>query len=52
MLLTSNILEIWETQESLKGKIVEVSAQEISKNSLRFPVFVKFRDDKDTPDSI
>jgi len=44
--------ELWKNRESLIGKIVEVSAQEVTKNSLRFPVFVKLRDDKDEPDAI
>jgi ATP-dependent DNA ligase len=42
--------EIWDNQKSFEGKIVEVTAQEVSKNSLRFPVFVKFRGDKQLPD--
>jgi ATP-dependent DNA ligase len=44
--------EFWNNRDTYKGKIVEVSAQEISKHSLRFPSFVKMREDKDTPDSI
>ena len=44
--------DLWKIREELLGKIVEISAQELTKNSLRFPVFVKFREDKAEPDVI
>lgn len=38
---------LWECRNTLIGKTIEVEAQEITKDgSLRFPVFVRFRDDK------
>lgn len=45
--------EYWQKRNSLLGKIVEVQTMEITENksgqkSLRFPVFVRFRDDKNT----
>lgn len=49
--------EYWNKRNELIGNIVEIQYQEITKNkngtkSLRFPVFVRFRDDKDQPDEI
>lgn len=42
--------EIWNNQKSYMGQMVEVEAQEISQSngeySLRFPVFVRWRNDK------
>jgi DNA ligase-1 len=43
--------EYWAKREELVGKIIDVEAQEISKNkkgnySLRFPTFQRFRDDR------
>lgn len=42
--------KIWNNQKSYIGQMIEVEAQEISQSngeySLRFPVFVRFRDDK------
>jgi len=43
--------QFWKNKDSLIGKIVEISAQEVTKNSLRFPVFLRFRDDKEDPDA-
>jgi len=42
---------ILQNQEKFLGKIVEVTASSVSGNSLRFPVFLKFREDKSVPDS-
>jgi DNA ligase-1 len=46
--------EYWNERNELIGNIVEIQYQEVTKNkngtkSLRFPVFVRFRDDKDQP---
>lgn len=43
--------EIWANREKLLGKTIEFKGQEITENkrgtnSVRFPVFVRFRDDK------
>ena len=41
--------EIWENRSEYRGKIIEVQAQEITKDgSLRFPKFVRFRKDRDS----
>ena len=41
--------EIWENRTEYRGKIIEVQAQEITKDgSLRFPKFVRFRKDRDS----
>ncbi len=45
--------EYWQKRNSLLGKIVEIQTMEITENkagqkSLRFPVFIRFRDDKNT----
>lgn len=45
--------EYWQKRNSFLGKIVEVQTMEITENksgqkSLRFPVFIRFRDDKNT----
>ena len=47
-------LEFWNKRKSLIGKIVEVQAMEETedsngKKSLRFPVFLRLRPDKDLP---
>lgn len=47
--------EVWKNPESYIGKIIEVQYFEETQNqnggiSLRFPVFIDFRTDKDTPD--
>jgi len=40
--------EFWENREAMKGKIIEVECQEVTKDgSLRFPVFIRTREDKD-----
>ena len=47
--------EIWSNKREYFGKIIEVKYKNISKDkntglrSLQFPVFVRFRDDKDVP---
>ncbi len=46
---------MWEHQDELIGKFAEVKYKEVSKNkannleSLQFPVFVRIREDKDSP---
>ena len=45
--------DFWKRKNELLGKIVEVQTMEITENksgqkSLRFPVFIRFRDDKNT----
>jgi len=45
--------EFWDNQKSYLGKMVEIEAQEMSKAansdvfSLRFPIFIRIRDDKE-----
>jgi len=40
-------IEIWKNREKYNGRIIEVKCQEITKDgSMRFPVLVRFRDDK------
>ena len=40
--------DIWENKEAYLGRILEVKAQEVTKDgSLRFPRFLRFRTDKD-----
>ena len=46
-------IEFWKNKENLIGKIIEVKTMEITENkagekSLRFPTFIRFRDDKTT----
>ena len=46
--------EIWKNRDKMMGGFMEVEADSVSRNrnggrSLRFPVFVKFRDDKQQP---
>ena len=47
--------EIWSNKREYFGKIIEVKYKSISKDkntglrSLQFPVFVRFRDDKNEP---
>ena len=45
--------DFWKRKNEFLGKIVEVQTMEITENksgqkSLRFPVFIRFRDDKNT----
>ena len=41
----------WENREAMKGKIIEVECQQVTKDgSLRFPVFKRIREDKDAED--
>lgn len=47
-------IEFWKDREKYIGKIIEVKAMEETtdssgKHSLRFPTFIRVRDDKDTP---
>ena len=49
--------DFWKRKNEFLGKIVEVQTMEITENksgqkSLRFPVFIRFRDDKDTTNII
>lgn len=40
--------EFWEARDELIGKIIEIKYQELSPDGvMRFPVFIRFRDDKE-----